>query len=64
MDGPIDFLGLSEDDKNELYNLIDEKAEDIGSPEAFLMGAKQALTMIAYGYPELVNPTPGDMLML
>lgn len=45
-----------------LINFLQKEVENIKSPEDFINGLQSALTMIAYGYPNMIDPTPGDML--
>lgn len=43
---------------------LEKNIDNIRGPEDFIMGMNNALHMIAYGYPELIDPTPADGLML
>jgi hypothetical protein len=56
-------MGVTEEEAIELFNFFEKNKENIKSEEDFMNGITQAMTMIAYGYPELIDPTPGDMLM-
>jgi hypothetical protein len=43
---------------------LEKNLNNIRSPEDFVQGLTHALTMIAMGYPELIDPTPADGLIL
>ena len=57
-------LGFAEADLELMMGYLNKHKENIRSLEDFLMGLQHGLMMIAYGYPELIDPTPSVMLML
>jgi hypothetical protein len=57
-------LGFAAADLELIMDYLRKHVENIRSLEDFLMGLAHGLTMIAYGYPELIDPTPSVMLML
>lgn len=57
-------MGVTEDEIALLFELFEKNRDGIKSEEDFMNGFSSALNMIALGYPELIDPTPGDMLML
>jgi hypothetical protein len=61
---PLQQLGLSEGEIDALRSALKKNLDSIKSPEDYIMGLQRGLEIIAYGYQELVDPTPGDMIML
>jgi hypothetical protein len=57
-------LGVTEEELGLLNAFLNKNAEYIKSPEDFLSGLEGALNFIALGYPELMDPTPADSLMI
>jgi len=57
-------MGVTEEELNMLGRFLEKNIENIRSTEDFVGGLSHALTMIAYGYPELMDPTPADGLMM
>jgi hypothetical protein len=47
-----------------LGNYLRKHAEHIRGPEDFIMGFTHALTFIAYGHPELIEPKPSLYMMM
>lgn len=62
LEQPLSDFGVSNDEILILINFLQKNVENIQGPEDFINGLQGALTMIAYGYPNMIDPTPGDML--
>jgi len=57
-------IGVTQEELEMLRQYLEKNLNNIRSPEDFVQGLTHALTMIAYGYPEMINPTPGDGFIL
>lgn len=57
-------MGASQEDLDIMKNYLVKNLDNIKGPEDFLMGLYNALMMIGYGYPQLMDPTPADGFMM
>lgn len=57
-------VGFTQEDIDILAEHLNNKVEGIKSLEEFIGGFNQAVTMIAMGYPELIDPKPSVFFMM
>ena len=57
-------IGVTQEELEMLRQFLEKNLNNIRSPEDFVQGLTHALTMIAYGYPEMIDPTPADGLIM
>jgi len=60
----LEQLGVNEEEFELLGRFLEKNLEHIRSQEDFVQGLSSALMMIASGYPEMLDPTPADGLMM
>jgi non-homologous end joining protein Ku len=53
---PLMAIGVTPEELDMLRRFLEKNVDNIESPEDFIMGLTHALTMIAYGYPQMMDP--------
>jgi hypothetical protein len=56
--------GFAQADIDILQEFLNDKVDGIKSLEEFIGGFTHAVTMIAMGYPELIDPKPSVFFMM
>jgi hypothetical protein len=56
-------LGVDERSLQMMGDYLRKNVENIRSLEDFIYGFRHALTFVAYGYPEFIDPKPSLMVM-
>jgi hypothetical protein len=63
--GPmLSEAGVSQEELEMLGQMLSNNVDKIKSLEDFMGGLMHGLTMIAYGYPEFMDPSPATSLMM